>query len=78
MAAFMLASTLGLLVMARAATADALLNAFVAGALFAFYRHLVDARRRDLVAAYAWMGLGLLTKGPIALLVPALAIGVYA
>jgi len=77
MATFMLVSALGPLVMARAATADALLNAFVAGALFAFYRHLVDGRRRDLVAAYAWMGLGLLTKGPIALLVPALAIGVY-
>ena len=52
MATFMLASALGPLVMARAATADALLNAFVAGALFAFYRHLVDGRRRDLVAAY--------------------------
>jgi len=77
MATFMLVSALGPLVMARAATADALLNAFVAGALFAFYRHLVDGRRRDLVAAYAWMGLGLLTKGPIALLVPALAIGTY-
>jgi len=76
-ATFMLVSALGPLVMARAATADALLNAFVAGALFSFYRHLVDGRRRDLVAAYAWMGLGLLTKGPIALLVPALSIGLY-
>ena len=74
-ATFMLASALGPLLIARAATADALLNAFVAGALFAFYRHLVDGRRRDLVAAYAGMGLGLLTMGPIALLVPALGMG---
>ena len=77
MAAFMLASSLGPLVMARAATADALLNAFIAGALFAFYRHLAEGRRGDLVAAYAWMALGVLTKGPIALAVPALAVGVY-
>jgi 4-amino-4-deoxy-L-arabinose transferase-like glycosyltransferase len=77
MATFMLASALGPLVMARAATADALLNAFLAGSLLAFYRHLAGGARRDLVAAYAWMGLGVLTKGPIALAVPALAIGTY-
>jgi 4-amino-4-deoxy-L-arabinose transferase-like glycosyltransferase len=77
MATFMLASALGPLVIARAATADALLNAFIAGSLFAFYRHLAEGARRDLVAAYAWMGLGVLTKGPIALAVPALAIGAY-
>jgi 4-amino-4-deoxy-L-arabinose transferase-like glycosyltransferase len=77
MATFMLASALGPLVIARSATADALLNAFVAGALFALYRYLAQAQRRDLVAAFAWMGLGLLTKGPIALFVPALAVGAY-
>jgi len=77
MAPFMLASALGPLVMARAATADALLNAFIAGSLFAFYGHLADGRRRDLVAAYAWMALGVLTKGPIALAVPALGVGLY-
>jgi 4-amino-4-deoxy-L-arabinose transferase-like glycosyltransferase len=77
MAGFMLASALGPVIMARAATADALLNAFVAGALFAFYAHLRDGRRADLVEAFGWMGLGLLTKGPIALLVPALAVGTY-
>jgi len=77
MATFMLASALGPLAIARAATADALLNAFLAGALFAFYRHLADGARRDLVAAFAWMGLGVLTKGPVALAVPALAVGTY-
>jgi len=77
MATFMLASALGPIIMARSATADALLNAFVAGSLFAFYRHLVRGRRRDLIAAFAWMGLGMLTKGPIALFVPALGIGAY-
>ncbi len=77
MATFMLASALGPLLIARSATADALLNAFVAGALFALYRHLADGRRRDLVAAFAWMGLGALSKGPVALAVPALAVGAY-
>jgi 4-amino-4-deoxy-L-arabinose transferase-like glycosyltransferase len=77
MAPFMLASALGPLVIARSATADALLNAFLAGALFALYRHLAEGGRGTLVAAFAWMGLGLLAKGPIALFVPALAVGFY-
>lgn len=77
MAVFMLASALGPLLIARTATADALLNAFVAGSLFAFYRHLESGARRELVEAFGWMGLGVLTKGPIALAVPALALAAY-
>ena len=77
MATFMLASALGPLLIARAATADALLNCFIAGSLFSLYSHLHEGRRRDLVAAFAWIGLGVLTKGPIAIAVPALAVAAY-
>src|SRR5262249_17743852 len=41
------------------------------------YRHSVERARRPLIAAFAWMGVGMLTKGPIALLIPALASGIY-
>ena len=73
-APFMLASALGPLLIARAATADALLNAFIAGSLFAFYSFLAHGRRADLVAAFAWTSLGVLTKGPVAIVVPALTV----
>ena len=77
MAPFMLASALGPLLIARAATADALLNAFLAGALFALYRHLAHGGRAALVEAFAWTALGVLTKGPIAIAVPAFAVLTY-
>ena len=74
MAPFMLASAIGPLLIARAATADALLNAFIAGSLFAFYAFLAHGRRIDLIAGFAWTGLGVLTKGPVGAVVPALTV----
>lgn len=74
MAPFMLASAIGPLLIARAATADALLNAFIAGSLFAFYSFLAHGRRADLIVAFAWTALGVLTKGPVAVVVPALTV----
>jgi 4-amino-4-deoxy-L-arabinose transferase-like glycosyltransferase len=88
-AAFIAATTLGVVVIGRGAIADALLNLFLALAMFDLYRVLagVDtgtgaqkdraARRR----VFLWIGLGVLTKGPVALLVPgavgALAFGLH-
>lgn len=71
------ASSLGLLAMGRAATADALLNALIAASLFDLWRHLEGVLRGGagdraaLRRAYLWIGLGLLAKGPIAGLIPA-------
>ncbi len=64
-------TTLGPLVIGRAATADALLNLLLALTLFDAWRHLESGRRAPLLRSYLWMGLGALTKGPIALLIPA-------
>jgi 4-amino-4-deoxy-L-arabinose transferase-like glycosyltransferase len=69
------ASSLGVMAMGRAATADALLNALLAATLFDLWRTLESASRAALRRTYLWMALGLLTKGPIAVLIP-LAVGV--
>ena len=57
-------------VIGRAATADALLNCLVAASMFAAWLHLETGKRRWLYATYAAIGLGLLAKGPVAVLMP--------
>jgi len=66
------ATAVGPLVIGRAATADALLNLLLALSLFDAWRYLESNRslRAPLLRCYVWIGLGVLTKGPIALLVP--------
>lgn len=65
------ATALGPFVIGRAATADALLNLLLALTLFDAWRHLESGQRAPLLRSYLWMGLGVLAKGPIALIVPA-------
>jgi 4-amino-4-deoxy-L-arabinose transferase-like glycosyltransferase len=72
-AATIAATTLGVCVIGRGATADALLNLFLALAMFDIYRYMADPQPRHRWRAWLWMALGLLTKGPVALLVPAAA-----
>ncbi|WP_240794364.1 glycosyltransferase family 39 protein [Azoarcus sp. DD4] len=64
------ATALGPFAIGRAATADALLNMLLALALFDAWRHLESGQRAPLLRSYVWIGLGVLTKGPIALIVP--------
>lgn len=70
LASALLATSLGVTIIGRAATADALLNCLVAASMFAAWLHLSTGERRWLYAAHAAIGLGLLAKGPIAVLVP--------
>jgi 4-amino-4-deoxy-L-arabinose transferase-like glycosyltransferase len=72
-AAFIAATSAGVIVIGRGAIADALLNLFLALALFDVYRELVDPRPLWRRRAFFWIGLGVLTKGPVALLVPGAA-----
>jgi len=76
------ATSLGIMVIARAATADALLNAWLAWALLFLYRAIWPAdekvRRRHVRFAALCVGLGLLTKGPVAVLVPSASLGLAA
>jgi 4-amino-4-deoxy-L-arabinose transferase-like glycosyltransferase len=57
-------------VIAKAATADALLNLFLSLAFFDIYRWYLDPRRGTLLRVYLWLGLGFLTKGPVAVFFP--------
>jgi 4-amino-4-deoxy-L-arabinose transferase-like glycosyltransferase len=72
-AAFIAASTAGVTVIGRGAIADALLNLLLALSMFDIYRFAVEGRPAWRRRAFLWIGLGLLTKGPVALLVPGAA-----
>lgn len=71
------ASAVGCLVIGRAATADALLNMLLALTLLDAWRFLESQRQAPLLRAYVWMGLGILTKGPIAVIVPGAVVFLY-
>lgn len=76
-AAVVIATSLGVMMIGRAATADALLNALMAWACLDLWRHLESGKKAPLRRAFFWMGLGLLTKGPVACLVPGASVVVY-
>lgn len=71
LAALSMASSLAVTVIGKAATADALLNLLLAASLLSLYLHLLEGRRVWLYASAAATGLGFLTKGPVALVIPA-------
>ena len=70
LAVALLATSLGVYIIGRAATADALLNSLIAAAMFSAWLHLSTGRRGWLYATHAAIGLGFLAKGPVAILVP--------
>jgi 4-amino-4-deoxy-L-arabinose transferase-like glycosyltransferase len=78
LSAAMLATSLGPALIGRAATADALLNLLIALAAFDLWRHLESGAAAPRRRAFTWIGLGLLAKGPIALLVPLAAVLIWA
>jgi len=71
-AALVMALTLEVSIIAKAATADAVLNLFLALSFFDIYRWYLRPERGTLLRVYLWLGLGFLTKGPVAILFPVL------
>jgi 4-amino-4-deoxy-L-arabinose transferase-like glycosyltransferase len=69
-AAAVAATSLGVFVIGRAATADALLNLLIAAAMFSAWLYLQSRERKWLYAMFAAMAFGVLAKGPVAVLVP--------
>jgi hypothetical protein len=69
-AALLAATSLGVSAIGRGATADALLNMLLALAMFDLFRYLQQPLARYRWRAFLWIGLGLLAKGPVALLIP--------
>ncbi len=69
-ALLIMANSLQVGIIAKAATADAVLNLFLVLALFDIYRYARAPSRGVLLRVYLWMGLGFLAKGPVALFFP--------
>ncbi len=69
-----LALSLEVSLIGKAAVADALLNLFLALALFEIYRYWLrpdpKTNRAVVLRAYLWIGFGFLTKGPVAVFLP--------
>lgn len=68
--AFFLVTSIQTGLIAKAAIADALLNLFITLTMFAIYAHFKTGKRRYVLAAFLGMGLGFMTKGPIAVAIP--------
>ncbi len=75
-ALFML-SALQINLIAKAAIADALLNLWIALTMFAIYLYWHKRTRKYLYATFAFMALGFLTKGPVAILIPFVVSGLF-
>jgi 4-amino-4-deoxy-L-arabinose transferase-like glycosyltransferase len=69
-AAIITATAAGVSVIGKTATADALLNLLLAATLLDIFRYSRERRTHLIYRAFLWMGLGVLTKGPIAILIP--------
>lgn len=69
-AAAITATALGVTLIGKAATADALLNALLAASMFDIYRYYHTRDKATLYRVFVWMGLGFLAKGPVAVLIP--------
>lgn len=76
-AALLIAFSVGPMVIGRAATADAWLNLWLTLTFLEIARWQENPRRTVLLRAYLWMGLGFLTKGPVAIVIPLLATLVF-
>lgn len=70
--AVMMSLVLWVMIIARAGTADAWLNLFITLTVINIWRYQQSPEKRHLLATYFWMALGVLTKGPVAILVPLL------
>jgi 4-amino-4-deoxy-L-arabinose transferase-like glycosyltransferase len=70
-AAIAMATSLEIPIIAKAATADAVLNLFITSAMLTAYLFHHTRRRSWLYASFLLMGLGFLTKGPVAVVIPA-------
>lgn len=70
LAAFFLVTAAQVTIIAKAAIADALLNCLIAITMFSVYRYCESNEKKYMYVSFAAMALGMLTKGPVAVLIP--------
>ncbi len=73
---FML-SSLQINLITKAAIADSLLNLFIATSIFTIYIYIEERGKKYLYYTYALIALGVLTKGPVAIMVPLVTVAIY-
>ena len=76
-AVFFMVTSIQTGIIAKAAIADALLNLFITLTMFGIFKYYLKPTLRYLCLTYAFMALGFLTKGPVAVLIPLLASGLF-
>ena len=76
-AVLVFSTVLAITVIGRAATADAVLNCFIALTLFDIYRYSQGWRSKYLYRTWIWLSLGMLTKGPVAAVIPFIVSGLW-
>jgi 4-amino-4-deoxy-L-arabinose transferase-like glycosyltransferase len=69
-AVFMTVSSVVVSVVAKLAIADALLNMTMTASMFAIYMYFTSGNKKYIYLAHAAIGVGILTKGPVAILIP--------
>ncbi len=70
LAAVMVATSAMIVIIGRAATADAVLNLLIALTLFDIWRYWENPTRMRMFRIFFWLGLGFLCKGPVAVAIP--------
>ncbi len=63
-------SSLQINLIAKASIADALLNLFIALSMFYIYLYFKNRDKKSLYLTFLFIGLGTLTKGPVAIMIP--------
>ena len=76
-ASLIAAVSLGINMIAHVATADALLNVLLASTLLLMYTYSQKPHRGLLIAVYALMAMGVLTKGPVAVAIPLMVAALF-
>ncbi len=76
-AVFFMAVSLQTGIIAKAAIADALLNLFITLTLFCCYLFYERRDKKYVYLTFLFMGLGFLSKGPIAILIPLVTTGLF-
>jgi len=77
-ASFFMVSALQIGIVAKAAIADSLLNMCIAFSMFSLYIYLKKEKEKYLLFSFAFIALGFLTKGPVAILIPLATYFIYA
>jgi len=71
-AVLIFSTTFWITLIGKAATADSIFNLFICLTLLDIYRYSVSKQPLIVLRVWFWMSLGLLTKGPVAILIPVL------